>query len=96
MSRARVMYEPNHPTPGHWEDYSDELYVARTKTLRKLLIEDKRIIGFAKDDGRVFIYTDSRFWVADDGNSGTFSAENEGAVARYFKATVQRPEGFPE
>lgn len=96
MKRARVLYAPQHPTPEHWEDYSDPLPYARTKALRKLLIEDKRIIGFQKEEGRVFIFTDSRFWVADDGDSGTFSGDTELAAVAYFKHTVQRPEGYAE
>lgn len=96
MKRARKVYAAGHPNPLHWEDYSDPLKVATTKALRKLLIEDKRIIGFAKEEGRVFIFTDSLYWVSDDGLSGTFSGDSEVAATRCFKSTVQRPEGFAE
>lgn len=82
------LYMPWAKTPEHWHDYSDPLCRAKTKTLRKLLLKDKRIIGFTSEgrDG-VFIYTDSAFW-CDDAGSGTFRGNTEAQAARNFKAWV--------
>lgn len=82
------LYMPWAKTPAHWHDYSDPLCRAKTKTLRKLLLEDKRIIGFINEghDG-VVIYTNSALW-CDDAGSGQFRGRTEGEAARNFKAWV--------
>lgn len=81
------VYNPWWPTPAHWRTYSDPLTAARTKTLRKLLYNDKRIIGFTIEPDGVFIYTDSSMW-CDDAGSGTFRGDTEAQAARNFKAWV--------
>jgi hypothetical protein len=44
--RPRVIYRPDARTPDHWHRYSDALSMAKSKALRKLLIEDDRITAF--------------------------------------------------
>lgn len=73
--------------------YSSPLAEVKTKALRTLLEKDDRIIGFSieKDEGRVFIYTDSSKW-CDGAGSGTFSGSSETQAVRCFKAEVQSAE----
>lgn len=73
--------------------YSNPLSDVKTKALRALIENDDRIVGFIieKDEGRVFIYTDSSKW-CDGAGSGTFSGSSESAAVRCFKAEVQAAE----
>lgn len=70
--------------------YSNPLSDVKTKALRTLIENDDRIVGFSieKDEGRVFIYTDSTKW-CDGAGSGTFSGRSESEAVRCFKAEVQ-------
>lgn len=73
----------------HWHSYSDPMSAAKTKTLRKLLETDDRIVGFTKEPDGTFIYTNSREW--DDGNgAGTFREDTETAAVKKYKERVTR------
>lgn len=72
-------------------DYSDPVSKIKTKTLRQLVENDPRVIGFTIEDDGVFIYTDSDQW-CDDAGAGTFRGDSETAAVRDFRERVQRAE----
>ncbi|UMO77225.1 hypothetical protein SmaMPs15_000074 [Stenotrophomonas maltophilia phage vB_SmaM_Ps15] len=74
--------------------YSDPLHQAG-KRLQKLFAEDDRLVGYSKEDGRVFLYLDtSGDWAFDDG-AYTMSAENVNEAIRVYKQTIQKIERCP-
>lgn len=72
--------------------YSDPIERARTKTLRRLVERDPRVVGFTIEGDGVFIYTNSSEW-CDDAGSGTFRGDSETDAVRRFRERVQRAEG---
>jgi hypothetical protein len=75
----------------HWHSYSDHIEAARTKTLRKLLETDARIVGFTIEDDGVFIYTNSDEWCSS-GGGGTWRADTETGAVRDFLGDVYKRE----
>lgn len=71
--------------------YSDPIEAAKTKTLRRLIEQDERIVAFTVEPDGVFIYTNSDEW-CDDAGAGTWREDTETAVVKSFLSTVRKAE----
>lgn len=81
----------------HWHSYSDHIEAARTKTLRRLLETDMRIVGFTIEPDGVFIYTNSAEWCeAMNPGCGTWRADTETAAVRDFLSSVTDARKYEE